>query len=158
MTGNITSSPHEPLFLLDESLTPAVADALNLVGYNFATVYDTFTDRGALDPEIIEWCRSNNGAAWVHADDQARRAHRALLQTEVSSNSVGSGIRTLWVSRERGRMSAKEQLRILSVVLPKLLDNWHRRHRYPPLPCDSRQPSFNALVEAGDYLDQSRQI
>jgi predicted nuclease of predicted toxin-antitoxin system len=118
VTGNITSSPHEPLFLLDESLTPAVADALNLVGYNFATVYDTFTDRGALDPEIIAWCR-NNGAAWVHADDQARRAHRALLQT--------SGIRTLWVSRERGRMSAKEQLRILSVVLPKLLDNWHRR-------------------------------
>ena len=49
MTGNIISSPHEPLFLLDESLTPAVADALNLVGYNFATVYDTFTDRGALE-------------------------------------------------------------------------------------------------------------
>jgi predicted nuclease of predicted toxin-antitoxin system len=118
VTGNIISSPHEPLFLLDESLTPAVADALNLVGYNFATVYDTFTDRGALDPEIIAWCR-NNGAAWVHADDRARRAHQALLQT--------SGIRTLLVSRERGRMSAKEQLRILSVVLPKLLENWQRR-------------------------------
>ena len=71
-----------------------------------------------LDPEIIAWCR-NNGAAWVHADDRARRAHQALLQT--------SGIRTLLVSRERGRMSAKEQLRILSVVLPKLLENWQRR-------------------------------
>ena len=117
MTGNIISSPHEPLFLLDESLTPAVADALNLVGYKFATVYDTFTDRGVLDPDIIAWCQ-DNGAAWVHADDRARRAHRALLQT--------SGIRTLWVYRQSGRMSAKEQLRILSVVLPKLLDNWQR--------------------------------
>ena len=95
MTGNITSSPHEPLFLLDESLTPAVADALNLVGYNFSTVYETFTDRGSLDPEIIAWCR-NNGAAWIHADDRARRAHQALLQT--------SGIRTLLVSQERGRI------------------------------------------------------
>lgn len=115
MTGNIVSNLHEPpLFLLDESLSPTVANALKLVGYNFVTVRDAFSTRGVLDPDIIGWCQGN-AATWVHADDQARKAYRALLQT--------SGIRTVWLYREKGRMSSKEQLRILSFVLPKVLDN-----------------------------------
>ena len=118
MTGNIASNPGEPLFLLDESLTPVVAEALNLVGYNFATVATEFGRQGVQDPEIIEWRRERQ-AAWVHADVRALREHRALLQT--------SGIRTILIERPRGGMAIEEQLRVLSFVLPRFLENIRRR-------------------------------
>lgn len=118
MIGNSGSNPNELLFLLDESLTPAVADALNLVGYNFTTAEAEFGRRGALDPEIIAWCQAR-GAVWVHADDRARRHHKALLQT--------SNVRTILIHRPGGRMTGREQLRILSFVLPKFLENTQGR-------------------------------
>lgn len=117
VNGNIVSEPHNTLFLLDESLVPAVARALNEVEYRFVTVLDVL-GRGAKDPEIIDWCREQD-AVWVHADDRAKKEHRALLQR--------SGIRTVWVYRKQGKMTGREQLRVLSFVLPKLLDCW-RRH------------------------------
>lgn len=92
---------------------------MRLVGYDFVTVATVFNGRNHVqDPEIIAWCR-DNGAVWVHADDRARREHRALLQS--------SGIRTLSIQRERGSMSSREQLRILCDVLPRLLQNWQQR-------------------------------
>ena len=124
MTGNLDYDPDNPLFLLDESLAPAVAQALRLVGYNIADVETAFGHKGVKDPEIIEWCRTNQ-AIWIHADDRARRQHRAQLQT--------SGIRTIWVFRPRGRMTGREQLRILSFVLPKMiaaLDQCTRHRHY----------------------------
>lgn len=116
VNGNIVSEPHNTLFLLDESLVPAVARALNEVGYRFTTVLDALGARTG-DPEIIEWCRERD-AAWVHADDRAKKEHRTLLQR--------SGIRTVWVYRPHGRMTGREQLRILSFVLPKLLERWQQ--------------------------------
>ena len=121
MTGNSASEPPEPRFLLDESLAPRVADALGFVGYDIqgvATAFDpdgTGRAEGIKDPEIIEW-RRTNGRVWIHADDRARKEHAALL--------LRSGTRTLWIQRPGGRMTAREQLRILSFVLPKLLDNF----------------------------------
>lgn len=120
VTGKLVSRPDEPLLLLDESLTPAVADALSLVGYRFATLAAAFGRKGVEDPEIIEWCRAQD-AAWVHADDRARKEHRALLQR--------SGIRTVWVYRKQGRMSSREQLRILAFVLPQLFRKWEEQPR-----------------------------
>lgn len=117
MTGNAASTPAEPLFLLDESLSPAVAKALILVDYNFADVRLAIRPQEVKDPEIIQWCREND-AIWVHADDQANRKHKKLLET--------SGIRTLWILRPGGAMSRKEQLRILSSALPKLFENWEQ--------------------------------
>ena len=123
MTGKLGSDPDNPLFLLDESLTPAVAEALALVGYRFVTVVAAFGRNAVEDPEIIEWCRAQN-AVWVHADDRARKQHRALL--------LRSGILTVWVYRKRGRMTAREQLRVLVYALPQLLRDWreqpHVRH------------------------------
>lgn len=115
MTGNIAFNPDSPLFVLDESLVPAVAHALELVGYNFVDMPTALGQRGAKDPEIIEWCRMR-GAVWVHADDRAKRQHKALLQT--------SGIKTLWIYRPGGRMTGKEQLRIITFVLPLLEQRW----------------------------------
>ncbi len=98
--------------MLDESLAPVVAKALRLVGYDFVEVPTIFGQKGPKDPEIIEWC-SRNEAVWVHADDRAKKQHKALLQT--------SGIRTVWIYRKRGAMTGKEQLRILTFILPRLI-------------------------------------
>ena len=118
MIGNPASNQSEPRFLLDESLAPVVAEALSLVGYNFTTSAAEL-GKGTLDPDIIAWCR-DNGATWVHADRRVYRQHRDPLQT--------SGIRTLLVNQPSKGMTAKEQLRILSFVLPKLAE---LRERHP---------------------------
>ena len=115
MTGNPGFEPLNPLFLLDEGLVPAVAKALTLVGYRFTYVTEVFARDAVKDPEIIEWCRAQE-AVWVHADDRARKQHRTLIQR--------SGIRTVWVYRRHGRMTGRDQLRILSFVLPHLLQEW----------------------------------
>ena len=120
MTGKPDFERREPHLLLDESLVPAVAEALSLVGYTISSTLTTFERQGVGDPEIIEWCRSNE-AVWIHADDRARRQHGKLIQT--------AGIRTIWVYRTRGAMSAREQLRVLSFALPKLMESWRERPR-----------------------------
>ncbi len=126
MTGNPDSGRTEPLFLLDESLARPVADALQLVGYaiqDVVNVFDPDRTRGSesiKDPEIIEWCQITR-AIWIHADDRARKEHGALL--------LRSGIRTLPVMRPGGRMTGREQLRILAFVLPKLLERYEMQPR-----------------------------
>lgn len=126
MSGNPVSAQPDLGFLLDESLAPRVAEALRAVGYDIedvATVFDpdgTGRSVGITDQEIIEWCRKND-RVWIHADDRARKEHAALLLT--------SGIRTLWLFRPGGRMAAREQLRILAFVLPKLLERYEARPR-----------------------------
>ena len=118
MTGNLGFNPDNPLFLLDESLAPSVARALALVGYRFVNIEKAFGVRGVKDPDIIQWC-GENFAVWVHADDRARRQHGKQIHA--------SRIRTLWIYRKGGQMTAREQLRILSSVLPRLIDNFNQR-------------------------------
>ncbi len=140
MSGNDASELPNPQFLLDESLDPNVAKALSLVGHDIVdvkTAIDPMNDRPQiLDPEIIEWCRVH-GSVWIHADDRARRDHRKQLQT--------SGIRTLWVRRPGGRMTGREQLRILASAIPKLLDRYEkyprRRHYWTSAPNPLSAPS-----------------
>ena len=123
MTGNLGYDPDNPLVLLDESLPPATARALRIVGYNIFDVETALGRKGVKDPEIIEWCRANQ-AIWIHADDRARRRHKAQLLT--------SGIRTILIFRPRGQMTGKEQLRILAFVLPKMIERLEQgaRHRH----------------------------
>ena len=120
MLGREDSKLSELRFLLDESLTPKVAQALALVGYRIETVREVWQQEGIKDPEIIAWCREND-AVWIHADDRARKAHGVELQT--------SGIRTLWIRRPGGAMTGREQLRILSFVLPKLADKLRKQRK-----------------------------
>ena len=120
MTGNLGYEPHNPYFLLDESLAPIVAEALRLVGHNIRSVEETFGQKGIGDPEIIEWCRAND-AIWIHADDSARREHQKQIQT--------SGIRTIWVRRRQGRLSVQEQLRILAFAIPKMIEALEKQPR-----------------------------
>ncbi len=124
MSGNDSSGLPNPQFLLDESLDPNVAKALSLVGHDIVGVKSAMDpDREReriLDPEIIEWCRVH-GSVWIHADDRARRDHKKQLQT--------SGIRTLLIRRPGGRMTGREQLRILAFVVPQLLDRYDQAPR-----------------------------
>ena len=115
MTGNPSLVVDNIRFLLDESLVPTVGDALSLVGYEFV-----HCDSGTKDPDIIKFCEEHD-VIWIHFDDSSRKEHRKLLQT--------SGIRTLWVYRPGGKMSARQQLRILSYVLPILAQNLVRNPR-----------------------------
>ena len=117
----LSLQPNDILFLLDESLVRNVARALGLVEYNFISVFEAFEGRsGVLDPEVIDWCKVNN-AVWVHADDRAKKQHHKQL--------LATGIKTLWVYRPGGIMSSKEQLRILSYVLPNLIDKYTQHPR-----------------------------
>ena len=140
MTGNPGFEPHNLLFLLDESLVPAVADALELVGYRFNSVRAVFAEDSVKDPEVIAWCQAQ-GAVWVHADDRARKQHKALI--------VQSGIRTVLARRKRGRMTGKEQLRILSFVLPHLLQEWSKRsaarHYRVGAPTELAKPTWKGM-------------
>lgn len=114
MPGRIVSRPEDTLILLDDSLSPFIADALSLVGYNATSTRNVFENRqGVTDREIIEWAGASN-AVWVYADDKPKR--------ESAKTVLAEGLRTLWVYRPRGVMSAREQLAIVSYLLPDLLD------------------------------------
>ena len=120
MNGKHEYMANNPRLLLDASLSPAVARALAEVGWDIIASASALESQSAPDPEIIEWCRQND-AVWIHADDRARRQHRVALQT--------SGIKTVWVNRKDGKMSSKEQLRVIAFVLPILMQNWQKAPR-----------------------------
>lgn len=113
------SGTSNPLFMIDESLDWNVAEALRSVEYNVTSIYRLFKGRPRVtDPEIITWCKDNN-AVWIHADDKARKEHRKEIIT--------AKIRFLWVYRPGGVMSSKDQLRILSYILPDLIDKYKKQ-------------------------------
>ena len=110
----MVSRPEDTLILLDDSLSPFVADALSLVGYNATSTRNVFDNRqGVTDREIIEWAGASR-ALWVYSDDKPKRENAKTILTE--------GVRTLWVYRPRGVMSGREQLAIIAHLLPDLLD------------------------------------
>lgn len=139
--GKRVLPPDAFLFLLDESLGSPVAKALALVQYPFVTVEAVMGQQGVPDPEIIRWCATNN-AMWVHADDQARRQHKVALRA--------SGIYTLLLHRQKGGMTSKEQLRILSFVLPHLIQARQRkpsvRHYRASAPTELAKPALKSIT------------
>lgn len=114
MLGRIGSPPEDTIILLDDSLSPYVADALSLVGYNATSARNVFDNRpNVSDREIIEWAGASN-ALWVYADDKPKR--------ETAKAILAQGVRTLWIYRPHARMSAREQLAVIAHMLPDLLD------------------------------------
>ena len=105
------------MILIDDTLDRFVADALRLVEFNVSSVYEVFDRRDrVLDPEIIAWLSNLKvPGVWVHADNRAKKQHRALI--------ISSQISTIWVIRPKGAMSGKHQLRLLSWVIPNVLDD-----------------------------------
>ena len=103
--------------VVDESLSPNVGRALRQVGYLTRLVEEIAElggVRGVRDEDLIPWMGDRN-AVWIHADDDAKRRHRKLL--------LANQVRTLWVRRAKNGMSSREQLRVLSYVLDRFLEN-----------------------------------
>ena len=109
MTGNTASAPISPRYLLDESISRRIADALALVDVPIVTVRDQFKRAGTDDEDIVDWCGANN-AVWIHADGAAYTKHTQRIRS--------SGTRTLWIQRPGGQMSRAELLRVIAVALP----------------------------------------
>ena len=107
-----------PLVLIDHSMVNAVADALALVDLPTRSAYEVFERRDNVkDEEIISWLgQLGSAGVWVHVDDRAKKMHRA----DIVSNRIS----TIWVRRRRGRMSARNQLRLLSYVIPYALETY----------------------------------
>ena len=96
--------------------------ALRCVGYDVVLVREIQAFHGqssVTDQQLIPWM-SDHDAIWIHADDNAKRQHRKLL--------VAHQVRTLWVRRSKKRgMSNREQLRVLSYVLPDLFARFNKQ-------------------------------
>ena len=89
MLGRIVSRPEDSLILLDDSLSPFVADALSLVGYNATSNRNVFDNRqGVTDREIIEWAGASS-ALWVYSDDKPKRESAKTILTEGRPHPVG---------------------------------------------------------------------
>jgi hypothetical protein len=106
----------EPSFWIDNSLSPLVAQALKLVGYNIIVQKDisefSDLDRVLDDKHIIPWLAANQ-AIWIHADNNSKREHRKQI--------AAGAVRTVWIHRAGGKMSNRAQLRILAYSLPDLI-------------------------------------
>ena len=111
-----SEDPGEPLFLVDESVSPNVAKALRKVGYRTRLVREIADFAGVIgvkDEQLIPWM-GINGAVWVHADNKARRRHRKLL--------IAHNVRTLWLHRPNGQLSSRQQLKALSYVMERFIN------------------------------------
>lgn len=95
-------SPDEPLFVLDNSLNPAIAEALAKVGFNIRSVKEVFGDPtgGVKDPTIIDWCAENT-AVWLTTDVAVKRqqAQRAKLRR----------VSAVWYHQPKQGWSTKQQ-------------------------------------------------
>ena len=117
MIGNRAFVPPRHRYVLDESISRRVAQALELVDVPIVTARDALRRYGMPDDDILDWCGAND-AVWVHADDAASTVHRERI--------LASGAETLWVVRPGGQMSRTELLRVISFALPLLEDRIQR--------------------------------
>lgn len=74
-----------------------------------------------IDEDIIDWLGDRNGV-WLHADDSAKIKHRKQI--------LARKVRTLWVYRPSRKLSSRETIRILSYVLPDLLNRFEDQPKH----------------------------
>ena len=93
--------PRARLCILDNGLPPAIAEALDKVGYSFTSVQGVFGTQnpGTPDFEIIEWC-SEHDAAWFTADLKARKQFKQQLSD--------SGIPVVWIQQPKQGLLKRE--------------------------------------------------
>ena len=102
----------EPLYLIDENLSPALAHTFSNVGFNVTSVTEAFHGVGQVsDEQIIEWLgqQGRQNAVWVTADDDAQKAHAKLI--------LASRISVLWILRPRAGLTALQELTLLSLII-----------------------------------------
>ena len=102
----------QPRFLLDESLSHVVADALEMVGYPITSCQNQGL-AGWPDEELIPWMEEQ-GYVWITKDGAARNDHRAaILRARISVVWLrGAELRNRTTARND--ISPKQQHRILT--------------------------------------------
>ena len=93
--------PRPRLCILDNGLPPAIAEALDKVGYSFTSVREAFGTQnpGTSDVEIIKWCSEHN-AVWWTTDLKARNQFKQQL--------ASSGIPVTWIQQPRQGLLKRE--------------------------------------------------
>jgi len=105
--------PDQPLFPLDHSLNPAIAEALRLVGYNVRSVTEVFgvPPGGVKDPTIIEWLAANQ-VVWLTTDVAAKKLYAQT--TNLNKVSV------VWYRQPKRGLPAKDQHWIITKFLKRI--------------------------------------
>ena len=108
-----------PFYLVDESLTPAIARALYLCGYDivFERDLDEFKDKNLLgDEEIVQWLgeHGRQKSVWITADKDASKAHAKFILSK--QNSV------IWVFRPKTGLSNLHELILISLIIEHVND------------------------------------
>ena len=106
-------------YLVDESLTPAIARALYLCGYDivFARDLDEFKGKDLVsDEEIVEWLggHGRQKSVWITADKDAAKAHAKFIISK--QNSV------IWVFRPKTGLSSLHELILISLIIEHVND------------------------------------
>ena len=125
-------------FLLDENVPGAFAKALRLVGYNIFANVDVGL-KGALDPEVIDYC-GRHRLVWVTKDLDARK--RAAYAEQVRRLDVSASF--LATPRAK-RWSMKEQFEVIARQIRTLEDRY-----------DDRWPRYFFLRAAGQPKEVPR--
>lgn len=92
------------MYLLDENLSPAIAQALRLFDWDIKTVTEVFKRQGPADKDIIDWL-GKTGAIWLTEDVSARKQNEFLLKTRRVS--------VVWLKQPKKGLNAWEQFKIL---------------------------------------------
>ena len=114
--------PRARCCILDQGLPPAIADALDRVGYSFISVQKAFEklNPDTSDLEIIEWCREHD-AVWFTTD----------LKVQKQFTQKISAIPVVWIQQpEQGLLKRQFFLRIVWYLERILADlengsGWH---------------------------------
>ena len=108
----------QPRFLLDESLSHVVADALEMVGYPITSCQKEGL-AGCPDEELIPWM-GERGYVWITKDGAAQNEHRAAIQQAQISVAWLRGVELSNRTTARNDISPKQQHRILTDKLDEM--------------------------------------
>lgn len=108
-----------PFYLVDENLTPVIARALYLCGYDivFERDLDEFKDQQLVsDEDIIQWLgeHGKQKSVWITADKDASKAHARFILSK--QNSV------IWVFRPKTGLSSLHELILISLIIEHVND------------------------------------
>lgn len=95
-------------FLVDNDLSPHIAEALGLFGFEIQTVKDTLFS-SASDEEIIPWLGETE-TIWITHDKGARRRHIDSIKRHRVS--------VLWVAGKK--LSSWDQMKIVARVIDQV--------------------------------------
>jgi len=106
-------------YLVDESLTPAIARGLYPCGYDivYERDLDEFKDKILVgDEEIVQWLgdHGRQKTVWITADKDASKAHAKFILSK--QNSV------IWVFRPKTGLSNLHELILTSLIIEYVND------------------------------------